>query len=384
MKCFLSLICFISLRCAAQDVARQIDSSFQQKIKEAGIVGLAAVIVSDKGIAWSGAYGYADLEKHISFTTATIMNIGSVSKSITGLCVMRAVQEKKLSLDEDVNKYLPFKVVNPYFPGDKITMRQLVVHTSGILDQDPAYGDSAYDYSGDPKTSLGAYLKDYLIPGGRYYQDSNFAQAKPGSQSHYSNVGAALAGYIIECVTGMSLNAYSKKFLFGPLQLKRTGWLLRDIDTTQHARLYSRQGDTLTGVPWYGLVTYPDGGVRTSVNDLATILLSVINRGNWKRKQVLKPSSVQELWRPNFTAAHKPQNFDYDFASYNEGIFWSMTDSLRKIGHIGRDPGVNTYMYYDKSLHKGLIIIYNTSLRRDVRLKFEEVIGLLWNYAKDL
>lgn len=378
MKFLVPVILLFTTNVMAQNVRDQIDSLFKEKIQAAGIVGLAAAIISDDKIVWSNGYGYADNEKQIPYTVNTIMNIGSISKSITGICVMRAVQEKKLSLDEDVNKYLPFKVTNPYFPGDKITMRQLVIHTSGIQDNDPAYGDSAYDYSGDARTTLGAYLKAYLIPGGRYYADSNFVKARPGTGSYYSNVGAGLAGYIVERVTGMKLNEYSKQFMFGPLGLKHSGWMLSDIDTTQHSRLYNRQGDTLTQVPWYGLVTYPDGGVRTSVADLSEILLCMVKQGKGKGKQILEPAIARQLWHPNFTATAKPGNYDYDVVNYNEGVFWSMNDSTRKIGHVGRDPGINTYMYYDRSLKRGIILFYNTSIPYPIREQFEKIYDQLW------
>lgn len=363
-----------------QDLGQQIDSLFKVKIQAAGIVGLSAAIVSDKGMIWSKGYGYADKEKQIPFTPETIMNIGSVSKSITGICIIRALQEHKLALDEDINVYLPFKVRNPYFPQNKITMRQLMVHTSGIQDREPVYSNVGYDSGGDAKISLGEFLKDYLVPEGRYYLDSNFVKAKPGTESYYSNIGAGLAGYIVERVTGMKLNEYSKNFLFDPLWLRNTGWFLRDIDTSKHCRLYQRKGDTLSLVPWYGLVTYPDGGVRTSVSDLSKILLSISGVG----KQVLSAKSRAELWRPNFTTSSKPVNYNYDAVNENEGAFWSMNDGMRKIGHVGRDPGINTYMYYDKSIKRGLIIFYNTSIPYKDRRQFETIYDQLWHIAASL
>lgn len=381
MRFLVPLLLFVTTHAFGQNIKDSIDRLFKAKMEAAGIVGGAAAIVSDHKILWSDGYGYADSEKQIPYTVNTIMNIGSISKSITGICVMRAVQEKKLLLDADINTYLPFKVINPFFPKEKMTMRQLVIHTASIQDNDPAYGDSAYDYSGDPKIPLGDYLKAYLVPGGKYYADSNFVKAKPGTESYYSNVGAGLAGYIVECVTGMQLNAYSKKFMFTPLGLTRSGWKLRDIDTSQHSRLYNRQEDTLTRVPWYGLVTYPDGGVRTSVTDLSEMLLAMVNQGRRKGKQILAPAIARELWRPNFTKNDKPTNYDYDVVNYNEGVFWSMNDSTRKIGHVGRDPGVNTYMYYDRHLKRGIIIFYNTSIPYPVREQFEKLYDEFWRLS---
>ena len=81
---------------------------------EAGIVGLGAAIIVDKKVVWMKGYGFADKARAVPFTPDTVMNIGSISKTFTGVAMMRAVQEGKLSLDEDINSYLPFKVVNPH------------------------------------------------------------------------------------------------------------------------------------------------------------------------------------------------------------------------------------------------------------------------------
>lgn len=360
----------------AQDLSCQIDSLFKEKIKAAGIVGLSVAIISDKKILWSKGYGYSDLDRKIPYTTETIMNIGSISKSITGICIMRAVQEGRLDLDADINQYLPFKVANPYFPKDRITVRQLATHTSGILDKEPLYSNMCYHQGGDATLALGEFLKNYLDFKGSYYTNNNFLKAEPGREFSYSNIGAALAGYIIERVTGMRLNEYSKVFMFEPLRLKNTGWFFSDIDSDKHCQLYERKGEVLNVVPWYGLVTYPDGGVKTSVSDLTRILLSIIG----SEKQILSVKSRKELWQSNFKQNARPLNYG-DPADENEGIFWSMTHQMRRIGHVGRDPGINTYMFYDRKINRGLVIFYNTSISRTDRLEFETLYDYLWNAA---
>lgn len=141
-----------------QNKATYIDSFIENKMAESGMVGVATAIVIDKKVAWSHGYGYADKDKKTSFTPNTIMNIASISKTITGACLMHAVEENKLSLDVDINNYLPFKVINPFFPNEIITLRNLATHTSGITDQEPLY-DNSYYYGGDSPEQLGDFLK---------------------------------------------------------------------------------------------------------------------------------------------------------------------------------------------------------------------------------
>lgn len=79
----------------------------------ASISGVAAAVIVDKQIVWTRGYGYADVARTRPFTPATIMNAGSIAKTFTGVAMMRAVQDGTLSLDEDINRYLPFRVENP-------------------------------------------------------------------------------------------------------------------------------------------------------------------------------------------------------------------------------------------------------------------------------
>ncbi|MCY7351799.1 MAG: beta-lactamase family protein, partial [Cytophagaceae bacterium] len=78
-----------------------IDTFIENKMLETGIVGIGASIIIDKKVVWTNGYGYADKENKIPFTSATIMNIASIAKTFTGVCIMKAVEEGKVSLDED-------------------------------------------------------------------------------------------------------------------------------------------------------------------------------------------------------------------------------------------------------------------------------------------
>src|SRR6185503_748592 len=160
--------------------AHTIDSFIVKRMDEAGVMGLAAAIVVHKKVVWMKGYGFADKERAVPFTPDTVMNIGSISETFTGVALMHAVQEGKLSLDEDINSYLPFKVINPHSPNEKITLRQLATHTSGIMDRWSVYKDT-YHYGGDTPEPLGEFLKSYFEPDGKHYSNDNFLNVKPGT-----------------------------------------------------------------------------------------------------------------------------------------------------------------------------------------------------------
>jgi len=354
-----------------------LDSLIEAEIRASLVVGVSAAILLDGKLAWSKGYGYADRKTKRPFTPSTVMNIASISKTFTGASVMHTVEEGKLSLDEDINLYLPFGISHPIFPGEKITLRQLATHTSSIRDVWFAY-EKSYHNGGDHPQLLGDYLKDYFVPGGKYYSLDNFLPYKPGTHREYSNIGAGMAGFVVESITGKKLNRYSKEAIFGPLKMNDTGWFLSEIDLKNHSTLYEQREDSTVAIELYGLATYPDGGVRTSVNDLAKFLTCIGNDGEYDGARILKRETVAEMMKPQFSKTWLPDSTD--LKENNRGIFWFISGNGRQ-GHSGGDPGVATAMHYDPSRKIGVIFFMNTTGPEAGRA-FNRISEALWRQAE--
>ena len=375
------------MRSVAQDQPRpigqlRIDSMITQKMKQSGIVGVSAAIIINGKPVWKSGYGFADRQKRTPFTTATVMNIASVSKTITGACMMKAVEQRKISLDEDINKYLPFKIINPYFPKESVTLRHLATHTSGLADRYPFYTDSTYFSGKDSPEPLGDFLKNYIVPGGKYYTKENFLDHKPGTYRDYSNIGAALAGYIVEQRTGEKLNTFSKRYIFTPLGMQHTSWFLSETDLANHSKLYDKKDNEVSPIPLYGCTTYPDGGVHTSVDDLTRFYTCLLRDGKYGQKEILKSGSVQEMLKFQFNDSHKPENVNP--AKLNSGLFWATKLGGTRIGHNGSDPGVRTFMLSDLKKEIAVIFFANTSLGEKEEDTFFEIYNILYKYGVDL
>lgn len=372
MKTYLSIIFLLTIFACVQQGAGQnakntIDVLIEEKMNESGIVGVGAAVIVNKELVWAKGFGYADKENKKPFTTDTVMNIGSIAKNFTGVCLLKAVEQKKLSLDEDINKYLPFKIINPYFPDERITLRNLATHTSSLADRYPFYTDT-YNYEGGKNEALGDFLKNYFEIGGKYYSKENFLNHKPGTYYQYSNIPAALAGYIVERVTGKTLSEYGKKYIFKPLKMKNTGWSLSEINLSNHTKLYDKKGDVLKSIPLYTFPTYPEGGIRTSVSDLSKYFIALLNEGEYKGVRILKRESAREMQRFQFTASSKPENVD--LAKLNSGIFWATKKSATRIGHAGSDPGIKAEMLSDLSKDVAVILFTNTDLTERDLIKY--------------
>ncbi|SFT75049.1 CubicO group peptidase, beta-lactamase class C family [Chryseobacterium formosense] len=358
---------------------RSIDSLIEKKMNDAGIIGIGAAIIIDKKLAWTNGYGYADEENKIPFKPTTIMNIASISKTFTGFCIMKAVEEGKVDLDEDINHYLPFKVINPNFPNEKITLRHLATHTSSLADRYPFYTDSTYVSNGQKPEPLGDFLKNYFVKGGKHYDRDNFINSKPGTNRDYSNIGAGLAGYIIELRTGQKLSEYSKKYIFKPLKMKNSGWNLSEINSNNHSKLYQKENNKIKSIPLYEGTTYPDGGVRTSVDELSRFFITLLNDGKYNNTRLLKKELAEEMIRFQFTQSNTPDNVKPD--KLNSGIFWATKMGGTRIGHNGSDPGVRTFMLSDVKKDVAVIVFFNTSLREADEDKFFYIYEDLYKYG---
>lgn len=368
---------------SAADVApaQGIDSTIARHMEQAGIMGMGAAVIIGGKVVWTKGYGYADKEHGVPFTPSTVMNIGSISKTVTGVAMMRAAQDGKLNIDADINRYLPFKVVNPYHPGERITLRHLATHTAGIADHPTVYRDS-YHFGGDATEPLGDFLKGYFVAGGATYSKDNFIDAKPGTQREYSNIGAGLAGYIIERAVGEKLSTYTKRLIFAPLKMNDSGWFLSEMPAARHATLYVAQdGITIPILP-YGLTTYPDGGVRTSVADLSKFFIALLGDGAYEGARILDPAAVEEMTRFQFNPANKPANMVLN--KENSGLFWATKMSVTRVGHGGSDPGLKTEMLANLQKDIGIVMFINTSLAEQDMRHYVALYKDVWAHAEAL
>ena len=321
-------------------------------------------LIDRTGITWSNAYGYSDLAQQQPMSVDTVMNIASISKTITGTSLMMLVEQGKLDLDRDVNDYLPFQVTHPGHPDVPITTRQLLTHSSAIVDREAIYySETVYFQGGDNPISLGEFVQAYFSPAGRFYEVENFAAWSPGTKAQYSNAAFGLAGYLVEVVSGEPLNRFSADRIFKPLGMTATGWMLNEIDPQQHAQLYelTEQGNTL--VEWYGLATWPDGGVRTNVHDLGTFFAAMIGGGELNGTRILQASSVKAMFQPQFESGQLLEGVE-DGDNKQQALVWAYRTAesgIEVVGHSGSDPGVTTHAYFLPETGAGAILLVNTS-----------------------
>ena len=337
--------------------------------------GMSVALINKDKIVFAEGFGVANTDTQLAVTADTSFWLASISKTAIAVSIMHAKERGLLSLDLDVYDLIKnqtdLSLSKPF--EEPILLKHLVNHTSSIIDYDDTYncvyfvGDENGEHYNllnrfiDPNScdetvavSLEGYLEAYLSEGQAYYSEqNNFLQAKPGSQYQYSNIGAALAGYTFKVATGIPLAEYTKTNIFEPLQMNNTSWQLSDLNQYNIATPYKwdESKQSLNPVPLYSSSTWPDGGLRSSANDLAKYLLMVMNNGEIDNTRILSSSSIKEM-------------IPTDYGEI--GVFWYSAPLSFKgkrirnlIGHDGEEIGAYTFMYYDPAKSVGIVLLAN-------------------------
>ncbi len=354
--------------------------------------GFSVAIVNERGTVFTTGTGYANVALQKKYTENTIQNIGSISKTFVGIALLKAQELGKLKLDDPINKYLPFKVHNPFYPQAEITIRHLATHTSTITDNEfylkknyilkpgqnlknvKLYMEDEQVFNPyDSLISLKTYLQNVLTQEGKWYKKEDFLHNKPGEIFEYSNVATSLAAYIIEMATGEEFNEFTEKHILKPLKMTSSGWKFDAINFSDYSTLYQNPA---TPLPFYSLITYPDGNFITSASDLAKYLAELI-RGFSGNGSLLSKESYKEYYREQLNAKNflKRNGRNPYSDEYNVGVFigFSFTGN---IGHTGGDPGVGSMMFFNPKTSIGRILIVNTNINDK---KGNDEFYAIWN-----
>jgi len=336
--------------------------------KKGAIVGFSVSVVNEKGLIYDNGFGFTDIAQNKAYTSSTIQNIASISKTLIGVSLLKAEELGKLNSNDPINNYLPFKIVNPNHPEVPILIKHLAYHSSSITDLDAVYAKSyvlikdkhdenegVYDYFNKPETniSLLEFIKNSLTVNGKWYSKNTFTSAKPGEAREYSNIAAALCALIIESATGQDYQSFTKENILKPLKMNSSGWSSKDIDVAKRSRLFANNEKMIAE---YSLITYADGGFLTSSHDLG-LFLSELIKGYGGKGILLNKESYQKLFqKQTFTSNGKSEEYGLFMEFRNE--FLNVKNDF--IGHNGSDPGAFTAMYFNPKAKIGTIVLVNT------------------------
>ena len=326
------------------------EASVPARLAAAHVAGVEVTIVSKNApTPYAAAFGYADIAANRTLTPATPMHLASVSKLFTASALVQLFDHCGLDRHDDVNSFIDFPVRNPAYPDLPITPHQLVTHTSSVSDDNYV----GFDTVGDPTQSLSDFLRAYLVPGGKHYspKKSYLPKHKPGTYFSYSDVGMALVGYIVECVSGQDFAAYTQANVLEPLGITDAHWYLREFAPGVLAVPYEYKNGALAALPQMSYPDVPAGALRCSVADLATSLRAMIG-GAIGTPPILSPADVAEMLRPQVS----PKIVPY------QGLGWvqEVVSGHPYVGHSGSDIGFANMVVLTEDQNHAVAVLINT------------------------
>jgi len=318
------------------------DGVISAQLRAFHIPGAVVTVVKDGELLFTRGYGYADLATFMRVdVNRTLFRVGSVSKLFTWTAAMQLVEQGLLNLDTDVNTYLDFKIPATY--AQPVTLRHLMTHTPGFEDQ-----------------ALGAFVNDVddLVPLGQYLAENIPARVyPPGEIAAYSNYGAALAGYIVERVSGMPFEQYVEQYIFRPLSMQRSTFRQANIPSVLTKEmavgyLYAN-GTFIAEDPTYANI-FPAGSLMSTATDMAQFMIAHLQNGQYGESRILQATTAQEMHRQQYTADPKLNGITLGFAESN-------LNNLNIIGHGGDVGSFHSLLSLIPEQNIGLFVSYNST-----------------------
>jgi CubicO group peptidase (beta-lactamase class C family) len=302
---------------------------------------MGTVLVAEKGtIVYENGFGFANLEWNIRNDPGSVFNIASITKTFTGVLTLQLVQEGKLKLDHKISDFLPFYRKDI---GEKVTLHQLLTHSSGIPNflQIPGF---MKDRLRDPMGNLEDFILKYC---------SLDLEFEPGAKFAYNNSGYVILGAIIEKVTGLTFEEALKRKILEPCGMTHSGMDSNRLVIAQKMTGYTRKLDGSFDVApyWDRSWAYSAGQMYSCTRDL------------WKFHQalmgetLLKKEYQEMMYKPYFPA----------FKTMRYGYGWTIREvpdrdgrMLKVVSHEGGIYGVNSYFQRIPQKDQVVVLLNNT------------------------
>lgn len=322
------------------DLDIKVDSIAKAYISTSGTVGLSIGILKD-GKEYFYGYGEASKTGHELPEANTILELGSITKTFTATLLARAIEEKKLKLDDPVNKYLPDSIPALQFNNRMVTFKDLLNHTAAFPRMPTDYRDERMDERGItvyPVDKFFSFLKNLKLT------------REPGLKHEYSNAGFSLVSTILQRTYNMSYEDLVNKFIAQPLGMKDTRVWIRAQDSVHYAKGYREDGSMhfyRNLPPFY----QGAGGLRSTASDM------------------LKYAAAQ--WGTTDKKLNKAIQLTHDTtfkdSRFNIGMAWIYVKngSRQVMYHNGATGGFRSYLGVDPEMKVAVVMLANAAVETD-------------------
>ncbi len=281
------------------------------------------------------AYGMADLEHEVANTPDTVFESGSVAKQFTAMAILLLAKDGKLSLDDQVRKYVP--ELPDY--GMPLTIRHMLTHTSGLRDWGSVAG-----IAGAPRTSR-EYTHGHVLDIVSRQKSLNFT---PGTQYSYSNTGYNLSAIIVSRLSGMSFAEFSKRRIFEPLGMTSTQWRDDHQRIVKRRAIAYRPADNNYQIEMPFENVHGNGGLLTTVGDLL----------KWNENFVTPRIGDAALVAQQQTRGKFTDGREHNYAL---GLTVNALGGVKNVNHSGSTAGYVAHLNRFPDAHLSVAVLCNVS-----------------------
>lgn len=328
---------------AVRDALAKLDIWLEGQRHSDGLPGFSVGIVHDQDLIWSKGYGHADVAQQIPSSDETLYRIASISKTFAATAVVQLAERGKLSLDDPVNRHLPWFVPKGAEAAQPVRIWHLLSHSSGLQREPPG---SDWDALEIPEL---AAIKDAT--------HETALALPPQTRLAYSNYGYLVAGQLVTSVSGVPYARYVRENLLRPLGMTSTDFLRGDETRAGLAVPYGRQTAGAERAV-ESQATQPEafdsvGGMVSSVRDLAKWAAFQFRESDDDAGPVLGGPALRDMHRPRLLLTDWSQGW---------GLGWRLTrnDAGARIDHGGSLPGYRSSLLLDPSSKVAVILLFNS------------------------
>ena len=322
------------------DLEAFFDGIVPLQLERSDAAGATVLVRRDGKELLKKGYGFSDIAKKKPVDPdSTIFRLASISKLFTWISVMQLVEQGKLDLDADVNRYLDFQIA-PAF-GKPVTLRNLMTHTGGFEEE---IRDILVT---DPKKATP--LREFLI------ENQPRRMFPPGEVPAYSNYGVGLGGYIVQRASGQMFEDYVAEHIFQPLAMKHSSF--RQPLAQELAALPSEGYRSNTEKPAVGFEIFtpaPAGGISSTASDMGRFAEALLNGGQLDGHRILKPETLQSMWTKQFGTSDA-------LPVMCMGFYQTWRNGLRFIGHDGDLIAFHSMFLVEPEKKLVVFISYNSA-----------------------
>ena len=350
-RIFFVFFLFITLYSSGQTTFKEkLDSLLNTKIESQLAPGITIGVVKNDALIYHNSIGSMNLEYDIPFNDSTVFDLASVTKQFTSACIGILEAQGKLSINDDVRKYIPELVLHY----DTIRVKHLLNHTSGIRNHNVLLDLKGFDYEHRGYTNK--MIQDLMF---RQHGVNN----RPGEKMLYSNTNYVLLALLVERVSGKKIHQFAEEELFTPLGMQRS-FYRSNLSAIIKNKAY----------PYYrGKNTYKQPKSLTLCVGAGEMLSSINDLFLWT--QVFLNPKHQFSYLKDFII-HQDTLNNGELMTHARGMFVSPYKGYTTYNHSGRGAGMRSQFICIPQLELGVIAYANSASTNVVGISYE-VLDLL-------